>query len=85
MKCCKGTIEFPEICFTEPGRYTYTIREITQPDKCWITDISEFRVTVTVAENSNGCLNAVIEYLDGAPEFVNRYCPPCTKKCRCEE
>ncbi|MCL2694442.1 MAG: hypothetical protein FWE60_05000 [Oscillospiraceae bacterium] len=84
MKCGKGTVEFPEICFTEPGKYTYTIRETTQTNECWLTDNREYRVVVTIAENSNGCLTAVVEYLDGVPEFVNRYCPPRVINCCCE-
>jgi pilin isopeptide linkage protein len=80
MKCCTGTIEFPEICYTEPGKHTYTIREISQPNPCWLTDKREYRVVVTVSESNNGCLSAVVEYLDGHPKFVNRYCPP---KCCC--
>jgi len=84
MKCYEGAVEFPEICFTEPGKYTYTIREITKPNKCWLTDSNEFRVIVTVAENKNGCLTAVVEYLDGIPEFTNIYCPPYTEKCCCD-
>jgi pilin isopeptide linkage protein len=76
MKCQKSIVEFPEICFTEPGKYNFTIRELSESDNCWFTDTREYRVTVTVTENENGCLNAVVEYLDGHPEFVNEYCPP---------
>jgi hypothetical protein len=28
MKCCMGTVEFSEICYTKPGIYNYTVREL---------------------------------------------------------
>jgi pilin isopeptide linkage protein len=82
MKCYKGIVEFPEICFTEPGKYNYTIRETTQTNQRWVTDDRIYRAIITVTENKNGSLTAVVEYPDGFPAFVNRYCPPvcCCKK-----
>jgi pilin isopeptide linkage protein len=79
MKCYTGSIEFPEICFTEPGKYVYTIRETTESNQCWLIDDREYRVIITVAENNHNCLTAVVEYPDGLPKFINRYCPP--KRC----
>jgi pilin isopeptide linkage protein len=81
MKCYKSIIEFPKLCFTKPGKYNYTIRETSQSDRCWLTDNREYRLIITVSENENGCLTASVEFPEGLPEFVNRYCP--VEYCRC--
>ena len=83
MKCFKGIVQFPEICYTEPGIYNYTIQEITPSNKCWKTDSCVYHVRVTVEKDSNGRLATNVKYLNGFPTFINRYCPPkCSFKCR---
>ena len=70
-KC--GSIVFPELTFTEPGIYEYTIREQTSSGEGWITDDKVVRVLIIVEDDGHGNLVAFIEYLDGFPTFTNTY------------
>ena len=80
MKTCKN-INFPELTFTSPGVYNYTIKEISLPDREWDTDSRVYRAIVTVTQSSDGRLTAELEYPDGFPRFVNirKHYPPCDK------
>jgi pilin isopeptide linkage protein len=83
MKCFKGVVEFPKLCFTAPGEYRYTIRELTESNRCWLTDNRVYHVIITITENRDGRLEAEVKYPCGEPKFVNRYCPPeCCCCCR---
>lgn len=64
-------IRFDELTFTEPGVYTYTIKELTSSGYGWITDDRAYRITITVTANESGELVAVAEYPDGKPQFTN--------------
>ena len=80
MKC--NNINFPALTFTAPGIYSYTIEELTPSDANWTTDDRVYRAIVTVTENSDGTLNASVDYPDGFPKFVNiHYCPPPPPPC----
>ena len=68
-----GEIEFEELIFTEPGVYTYTVKELTGSSDGWTTDISIFEVVVTVVDDGYGNLVATTEYLEGFPTFENLY------------
>ncbi|MCL2313218.1 MAG: hypothetical protein FWC41_12200 [Firmicutes bacterium] len=74
--CSKAKVEFPELCFTKPGVYTYVVRETTPSCGNWQTDENIFRVIITITKDCSGKLNAEICYRDGRPVFVNRYCKP---------
>ncbi|MCL2580044.1 MAG: hypothetical protein FWE32_08475 [Oscillospiraceae bacterium] len=82
-----GGIAFPELTFDRPGTHTYTIQEISRTCGCWILDRRRCRVVVTVHECQQGKLIAAVNYPDGFPVFVNKYCPKpclCFKRC-CEK
>lgn len=79
MKCYKSIVEFPELCFTKPGKYNFTIRETSESDDYWLIDLREYRVIITVTEK-DGILTADAEYPDGNPEFTNCYCPRHTEE-----
>ena len=66
-------IEFDDICFTHPGVFEYTIREITPSGGGWTPDGRIYRVIVHVVDDGFGNLVASFEYPDGFPEFVNTY------------
>lgn len=79
-------ISFPELTFTAPGKYFYTIKELTPSCHVWETDSRTYRVEATVVEDAHGKLVASINYPDGMPTFVNKYhCPPSPPPCNpCE-
>lgn len=69
-----GVVEFPEMIFTSPGIYNYTIKEITQFVPGWTTDVNaEFDVTITVQEDDFGNLVATADYGASYPVFTNIY------------
>jgi pilin isopeptide linkage protein len=76
-----GQAEFGNIAFTEPGTYTYTVREIDGSLSGYAYDTTVYAMTVTVTE-SDGKLSAVrrIERADGTPatslDFTNVYRNP---------
>ena len=74
-------INFPELTFTSPGVYSYTIMELTPSDEDWETDDRVFRAVVTVTDNGDGVLTASIDYPDGVPKFVNIHYPPPQPPC----
>jgi pilin isopeptide linkage protein len=76
-------VQFPNVCYTEPGVYHYTIRETSEPGNGWITDSSEYPVVVTVTDDGHGHLTANVEYPEGKPKFINKYKPEsvCVKLC----
>ena len=68
-----GAIEFEELVFTEPGVYTYTVKELTASSDGWTTDSSTFEIVVTVVDDGYGNLIATAEYSEGFPTFENLY------------
>ena len=70
------SIIFPELTFTAPGIYKYTVKEHEPPDDWWEKDGREYRVVITVEDTGGGALAARVEYPDGRPRFVNKYYPP---------
>ncbi|MCL2453404.1 MAG: hypothetical protein FWD08_07140, partial [Alphaproteobacteria bacterium] len=76
-----GLIQFPDLTFTEPGVYEYTIKEgANDAGNNWTPDGREYRVVVTVVDDGEGNLViSSLEYPDGFPEFINRfeYTPTC--------
>ena len=70
-----GLIEFPELTFTEPGSYVYTIKEEpdTTPGSNWSQDPKEYTVTIHVEADESGNMHAVADYGDEFPTFVDTY------------
>lgn len=57
-----GTISFPQLAFTEPGTYHYTIRELTPSGTdCWLTDESVHPVTVTITRKGSWSLRSAMK------------------------
>jgi pilin isopeptide linkage protein len=79
--CCN--VQFPNICYSEPGVYKYTIREKSQSGNGWTADTKEYAAVVTVTDDGLGHLVASVHYPDGKPEFVNKYeaTPVCVEFC----
>ena len=86
-------VNFPELTFTSPGVYLYTIKELTPSGDRWKTDRRVYRVVVTVTKDECGDLVAKLDYPDGFPKFVNKYYrtppppppPPPPGVCECFE
>ena len=78
-----GDIDFPALTLEQAGVYTYTMREISRPQKNWMLDRRHYSVIVTVSDCGQGRLTAVVSYPKGLPVFVNRYCPQviCDAEC----
>ena len=75
-----GKIVFPAITFTQHGVFNFTVRELNPSSCSIVTDDRVFPVTVTVMDNGAGQLEAILNYPDGMPLFVNHIrstCPPC--------
>ena len=68
-----GNIQFPDLIFTAPGVYRYTLRELTPSGEGWTTDDRDFDVVITVVSDGHGNLIATIDYPDGFPQFINTY------------
>ena len=71
-----GTVKFDTIDYTVPGEYNYTIKEVIPEDakkaKGVTYDKHEVAVKVTVADNTQGVLEATVEYT-GNTTFTNTY------------
>jgi pilin isopeptide linkage protein len=70
----KNNIIFPSLSFDSPGVYSYTIKELSKSGHGWITDSRIYRVIITVKYNNIDKLTSSIDYPDGRPLFVNKYC-----------
>lgn len=68
-----GNITFPNVVFTEPGTYHYTMRELSLSGGGWTVDERAYPVTVTVTDDGAGQLVAQVSYPGGAPSFNNSY------------
>jgi pilin isopeptide linkage protein len=76
--CVLGNVKF-DLSYDAAGVYNYKVKEISSSGGGWTTDIRVYNVTVTVTDDGNGSLTAVVSYPDGSPqpdgrpEFVNTY------------
>ena len=71
-----GKIIFTPISYTEPGRHTYTIKEILENSENWTMDDREFTVDVEVTDDGDGILTAKAVYPEEGVTFINKYTPP---------
>ena len=76
----KGNVAFPHLLFTEPGTYTYELRELNDGQEGVTYDERVYVVTVTVTDDGLGHLSAEVsmDAADGALTFTNTYTPPVT-------
>lgn len=76
----KGNVAFPHLLFTEPGTYTYKLRELNDGQEGVTYDERVYVVTVTVNDDGLGHLSAEVsmDAADGALTFTNTYTPPVT-------
>ena len=69
-----GAITFPELHYTKPGSYTYTVSEVSGNAKGITYDSSAPKVKVTVTKNADGELVAAADYGSaGKIVFTNKY------------
>lgn len=76
----QGNVAFPHLLFTEPGNYTYELRELNDGQEGVTYDERVYVVTVTVTDDGLGHLSAEVsmDAADGALAFTNTYTPPVT-------
>lgn len=76
----KGNVAFPHLLLTEPGTYTYELRELNDGQEGVTYDERVYVVTVTVTDDGLGHLSAKVsmDAADGALTFTNTYTPPVT-------
>ena len=76
----QGNVAFPHLLFTEPGTYTYELRELNDGQEGVTYDERVYVVTVTVTDDGLGHLSAEVsmDAADGALAFTNTYTPPVT-------
>lgn len=76
----QGNVAFPHLLFTEPGTYTYELRELNDGQEGVTYDESVYVVSVTVNDDGLGHLSAEVsmDAADGALTFTNTYTPPVT-------
>ncbi|MCR5135257.1 MAG: Cna B-type domain-containing protein, partial [Clostridiales bacterium] len=65
--------EFGEIEYTMPGEYTYKISEVSGKVPGVTYDKTEYTLTVTVTDNGDGTLSAVMDPEAGDMVFTNEY------------
>lgn len=71
----KAPVTFPDIAFTKPGTYTYSVSEVTGTDDQVTYDGTVIPVTITVSDAGHGNLACEVAY--GAPSttLTNRIKP----------
>lgn len=76
----QGNVAFPHLLLTEPGTYTYELRELNDGQEGVTYDERVYVVTVTVTDDGLGHLSAEVsmDAADGALAFTNTYTPPVT-------
>lgn len=76
----QGNVAFPHLLLTEPGTYTYELRELNDGQEGVTYDERVFALTVTVVDDGLGHLSAEVsmDAADGALAFTNTYTPPVT-------
>lgn len=71
----RGKYLFKKIEYTQPGTYKYTVEE-TGTVKGITNDATKFNVEVSVTDNGDGTLSAVVATDNDARTFVNTYNTP---------
>lgn len=76
----QGNVAFPHLLLTEPGTYTYELRELNDGQEGVTYDERVYVVTVTVTDDGLGHLSAEVsmDAADGALAFTNTYTPHVT-------
>lgn len=76
----QGNVAFPHLLLTEPGTYTYELRELNDGQEGVTYDERVYVMTVTVTDDGLGHLSAEVsmDAADGALTFTNTYTPPVT-------
>ncbi len=74
----QGTVMFETLSYEEAGIYHYTLSEEKGTAKNVTYDEAVYQVTVTVTDNLEGALTAVIDYGEVFPVFTNSYKAPVT-------
>ncbi len=74
----RGNVSFDELTFEAPGTYTFTITEVKGTEEGMTYDEGAYTVTVTVADNGEGQLEASLSYTKNgeaveAIEFCNTF------------
>ena len=74
----RGNVSFDELTFEAPGIYTFTITEVKGTEEGMTYDEGAYTVTVTVADNGEGQLEASLHYTKNgedveAVEFCNTF------------
>lgn len=78
-----GNVSFDELTFEAPGTYTFRISEVKGTEEGMTYDEGAYTVTVTVADNEKGQLEASLSYTKNgeaveAIEFCNTFTEPTT-------
>jgi pilin isopeptide linkage protein len=69
-----GDITFPELSFSAPGVYHYTLKELNPSGNGWECDTGIYGIIVTVTADEHGELSATVTYKSGTtPTFTNYY------------
>lgn len=74
----QGNVAFPHLLLTEPGTYTYELRELNDGQEGVTYDERVYVVTVTVTDDGLGHLSATVttDAPEGSLAFENTYTPP---------
>ena len=74
----QGNVAFPHLLLTEPGTYTYELRELNDGQEGVTYDERVYVVTVTVTDDGFGHLSATVttDAPEGSLAFENTYTPP---------
>ena len=74
----QGNVAFPHLLLTEPGTYTYELRELNDGQEGVTYDERVFALTVTVVDDGFGHLSATVttDAPEGSLAFENTYTPP---------
>lgn len=74
----QGNVAFPHLLLTEPGTYTYELRELNDGQEGVTYDERVYVVTVTVTDDGFGHLSATVttDVPEGSLAFENTYTPP---------
>lgn len=74
----QGNVAFPHLLLTEPGTYTYELRELNDGQEGVTYDERVFALTVTVVDDGFGHLSATVttDAPEGPLAFENTYTPP---------
>ncbi|MGT2896072.1 Spy0128 family protein [Streptococcus entericus] len=67
-----GNVTFGELTFDKVGKYTYKVKEVKGTDSEITYDSKELTITITVTDNGQGQLVAVVDY-PAEKQFVNEY------------